>query len=149
MINILKFIRTQFFAIGIILINIFFLIPNLVECLTWKSGVTIGYAAIELTFIYFALIFFVIAIISFIESVNINFRIHALIITVFLCLVSFIFAFRIISYIMFVFLLLYSILFLMLFRQPHSVKKINLTIINIIGFIVTLIWAIVDFKFLR
>lgn len=149
MIRIFKFIQTQFFAIGIILINICFLIPNLVECLIWKSGVTIGYAAIELAFIYIALIFFVIAIISLVEYININFRIHALIITMLLCLVSFIFAFRIISYIMFVFLLLYSILFLKLFRQTSSLKKFNFTIINIIGFIVTLIWTIIDFKFLR
>jgi len=149
MIPSLKFIQTQFFPIGIILINICFLIPNFVECLTWKSGVTIGYAAIELTFIYISLIFLVIAIISFIEGVNMKIRIHALIVTMFFCLVSFIFAFRIISYFMFVFFLLYSILFIMLFRQTRGLKKYSFTIINIIGFIVTIICAIVDFKFLR
>lgn len=149
MIHVLKIVQTKFLSIGIILINICFLIPNLIECLMWKSGVTLGYAAIELVFIYIGMIFFFVAIISLIDVINANYRIHALIITMFLYLISFIFAFRIISYIMFIFLLQYSILFLILFKQTRTVKKYNFKIINIIGLIVTLIWTIIDFKFLR
>ena len=149
MTNILRLIQVQIFAIGIILINVCLLIPNLIECLMWKSGVTIGYAAIELVFIYISLIFFFVAIIALIEEININYRIHALITTMFLFFVSCVFAYRIISAIIFIFLLLYSILFLMLFKQTRNTKKHNYRTINIIGFIITLIWSIIDFKFLR
>jgi len=149
MIEINKILQIQFLSIGIILINTFYLIPNFLECLIWKSEVTIGYAAIELIFIYIVLIFFVIAIISLIDGFKINYRVQTLIITMSLFLVSFILAYRVISYIVFIFSLLYAIVFLILFKRARNKKKYNYTNINIVGFILTLIGAIIDFKFLR
>ena len=142
----LKFVQAHIFAIGVILLSLLLLIPNAIECLMWKSGVTMGYAAIELIFLYIAFIFFIIAIISIVDAINKNYRVHALIVTMCLLLSSLVFAFRIISYAVFVISLLYAILFLFLFRWK---EKWSFTKLNIIGLIIILICTIIDFKFLR
>ena len=144
----LKTILISSFAIGTVMLNGFYFIPRTIEWLSWKSGVTMAYVGIELIGNYFIHIFFLFACLSLTGTISKSYKLGFLAIFIASLLVSFFFAFRVIEWAILVFVLIYAGLFYKIFTRL-KVNDNTMPIMNVIGFSISYIWLVIDYKYLN
>lgn len=140
-----KNIRIHIWDFGILILNFLYFIPKTIAWLRWDSGVTMGYVGIELIVNYFIHIFFINSCISLLRILNKNYSLYSLFIIMSIYFVSFIFAFRIIEFIVFVPFLIYIYVFYRLLKKI-GVREYSEESISALGFVISIIWLVLDQK---
>jgi len=114
--------------------------------LSWKSGITMGYVAIELIFNYCIHVFFVFSCFSLLADINKKYKVLLFILLIALFSISFFFAFGIIEFMVIAVVFGYCFLFYVIFTRLQTNNPIELRFkrLNVIGVFITLIWLFLD-----
>ena len=149
--QIFRYIRTYLSSIGILILNICYFIPKTIEWLSWQSGVTMGYVAIELIFNYCIHVFFICSCFSLTNKKNKRFKVFLFVGIAVLFSTSFLFAFRIMEFAIVAIVFGYCFLFYWIFMQLQNNSSLTMRfkLVNRIGFFITLLWLFSDILLFR
>ena len=146
--RILIFIQVNFWSLFVVVLSFIHFIPKTIECLMSDIGASRGYVAIELLFDYFIHLFFIFNCILLVQA---SLRNYLLIILMLLSFLSFIFAFRSMELIVFIPLILYTFIWYFLakkIKESIRIKDLGFRNFKIISFFISLVWLLLDNKYL-
>ena len=149
MTNFLKFLKENIWAIGLVLVNVFYFLPKTIKWIFWNYLGDEGYGGLFVAVNYVFHIFFVFSFFSLIGKINMGYRLYSLIVLALIAILSIVFAFRDIPVFLCSFLLIYLLVFYKLYKQirAESVNFHFLTRLELFGFFISIIWIVLD-KFL-